>query len=100
MATLIAVEAPDGTLSGSCDAKCYNAMRNECNCSCEGALHGVGREAAIERARELAADAGREREAAAELDPSGTASIDADRLVFFLPGPEPEVQAEWEAEAG
>lgn len=35
-----------------CDAKCHNAKGSECNCICEGALHGKGEKAALEILRE------------------------------------------------
>lgn len=91
MTALIAVESPEGQVTGSCDAKCYNAMGPECDCSCQGAHHGMGRELAIQHTRELAG-----RQAAA--DAAGAPDPALDRLVFLLP--EAEADAEAEAEAG
>jgi hypothetical protein len=41
MTTLIAVYNSDGCV-GRCDAKCYNAKGDKCECICGGANHGVG----------------------------------------------------------
>jgi hypothetical protein len=53
MTTLIAVYNSEGC-AGQCDAKCYNAWGPECHCICQGANHGLGRQAAIDNTRELA----------------------------------------------
>lgn len=36
-----------GKLIGQCDAKCYNAKTEKCNCVCQGLLHGKGRNEAV-----------------------------------------------------
>jgi alpha-galactosidase/6-phospho-beta-glucosidase family protein len=33
---------------GRCDAKCYNAVEDECQCCCGGVNHGVGLKRAID----------------------------------------------------
>lgn len=47
MSTVIAVEG-----IGRCDARCYDAGEEECDCICGGENHGVGRERAMDNARE------------------------------------------------
>ena len=42
MTTLIEVRDKDGHLTGSCDARCYNAKGPKCKCVCGGLNHGVG----------------------------------------------------------
>jgi hypothetical protein len=51
MATLIAVYNSDGCV-GRCDAKCYNAKVEGCDCVCGGANHGVGLAKAQDNTRE------------------------------------------------
>lgn len=52
MCTVIAAYNSDGCI-GRCDAKCYNAIGEECHCICRGANHGVGRKQAIQNTNEL-----------------------------------------------
>ena len=51
--TLISYQSSGGE-QGRCDAKCYDAWGPECHCICQGANHGIGRQAAIDNTRELA----------------------------------------------
>lgn len=53
MATLIAVYTSDGCV-GRCDAKCYNATGDKCNCICHGRNHGVGAKKAIQQTEQYA----------------------------------------------
>lgn len=91
MATLIAVET-EGQVRSVCDAKCYNAMGADCVCPCQGSNHGMGREIAVQNTRELAA-----AQAARDAQPDPGPGAEPDRLVYFLPAPEPETEPEAEA---
>jgi predicted RNase H-like HicB family nuclease len=51
--TLIAVYNSDGCV-GRCDARCYDAEWDECDCICGGRNHGAGKQQALDNARELA----------------------------------------------
>lgn len=51
MATLIAVYTSDGCV-GRCDAKCYNAADQSCDCVCGGMNHGAGRDAAMQQTKD------------------------------------------------
>ena len=51
--TLISYQSSGGD-QGRCDAKCYDAHEEPCDCICGGRNHGAGREQAIENMRELA----------------------------------------------
>lgn len=53
MTTLIAVYDSDGC-QGRCDARCYDADNEDCECICGGRNHGVGKQQAIDNTRELA----------------------------------------------
>lgn len=53
MTTLIAVYNSDGCV-GRCDAKCYDAQHDHCECICGGKNHGAGKQQAIENTREMA----------------------------------------------
>lgn len=53
MTTLIAVYNSDGCV-GRCDARCYEAAEEECDCICGGRNHGAGQERALGNTRELA----------------------------------------------
>jgi hypothetical protein len=53
MTTLIAVYDSDGVV-GRCDARCYNAADDECECICGGRNHAAGIEQATDNTRELA----------------------------------------------
>jgi len=53
MTTLIAVYTPEGCV-GRCDAKCYNATGDKCECVCGGANHGVGVNKAVENTERYA----------------------------------------------
>lgn len=53
MATLIAVYNSEGCV-GRCDAKCYNAQCENCNCVCGGLNHGAGLAKAADNTAELA----------------------------------------------
>lgn len=50
MSTLIAVYNSDGC-AGRCDARCYDATCEECDCICGGANHGAGQQQAIDNTR-------------------------------------------------
>lgn len=50
MSTLIAVYNSSGCV-GRCDAKCYDAIEDECDCICGGANHGAGKQQAIDNTR-------------------------------------------------
>lgn len=52
MTTLIAVYNSSGCV-GCCDAKCYNAQSDECDCICGGMNHGAGIDKSIENTREM-----------------------------------------------
>jgi predicted RNase H-like HicB family nuclease len=39
---------------GRCDAKCYKAQEEECDCICGGRNHADGKEQALDNTRELA----------------------------------------------
>lgn len=52
MTTLISVYNSDGC-QGRCDAKCYDAQGETCNCICGGKNHGAGLKQAIENTREM-----------------------------------------------
>ncbi|MCX5713035.1 MAG: hypothetical protein NTY47_08310 [Candidatus Omnitrophica bacterium] len=41
MATLIELRNSDGSI-GRCDAKCYEALDQQCTCVCKGRNHGAG----------------------------------------------------------
>ena len=53
MTTLIAVYTSEGCV-GRCDAKCYDAAEEECDCICQGRNHGAGKQQAVDNTRELA----------------------------------------------
>ncbi len=53
MTTLIAVYGSDGC-EGRCDARCYEATGPDCDCCCQGANHGKGRQRAEANVRALA----------------------------------------------
>lgn len=53
MATLISWQSSGGS-KGRCDAKCYDAANETCNCICGGKNHGAGRARAEKNTRELA----------------------------------------------
>lgn len=48
MPPVIVVHNPRG--GGSCDARCYNATGNHCQCVCQGANHGAGADQALRNA--------------------------------------------------
>ena len=53
MVTLISYQSSGGD-QGRCDAKCYNAAEEPCDCICGGRNHGAGLAKAEENTRELA----------------------------------------------
>ena len=53
MTTLIFYQSSGGD-QGRCDAKCYYAREDECECICGGRNHGAGKERALDNTRELA----------------------------------------------
>jgi predicted RNase H-like HicB family nuclease len=53
MTTLISYQSSGGD-QGRCDAKCYDAEWDECDCICGERNHGAGLEQATNNARELA----------------------------------------------
>ena len=53
MTTLIAVYNSEGC-AGRCDARCYDAAEEPCECICGGRNHGAGKQQAIDNTRELA----------------------------------------------
>jgi hypothetical protein len=53
MTTLISYQSSGGD-QGRCDAKCYDAHEDECDCICGGRNHGAGKQQAIDNTRELA----------------------------------------------
>lgn len=53
MTTLISYHSSDGS-EGRCDARCYDAKHETCNCVCGGRNHGAGKEQAMENTREMA----------------------------------------------
>jgi hypothetical protein len=50
--TLIAVYNSESCV-GRCDARCYDAAEESCECICQGRNHAAGREQAIDNTREL-----------------------------------------------
>ena len=54
MTTLIEVRGGDGRLIGRCDARCYEAEHEHCECICCGQNHGTGLHRAAENTREMA----------------------------------------------
>ena len=53
MTTLISYQSSGGD-RGRCDAKCYDAHEEACDCICGGRNHGAGLEQATDNTRELA----------------------------------------------
>lgn len=53
MATLIAAYNSEGCI-GRCDAKCYNATCEHCDCICGGMNHGGGYKQAADNTRVMA----------------------------------------------
>jgi hypothetical protein len=51
--TLIAVYNSEGCV-GRCDARCYDAAEEPCDCICGGRNHSAGKQQAIDNTRELA----------------------------------------------
>lgn len=51
--TLIAVYDNDGC-RGRCDARCYNAKCDHCDCICHGRNHGAGLKKAMDNTEKLA----------------------------------------------
>ncbi len=43
----------DSSREGRCDARCYDAMHDDCECICGGLNHGVGYKRAVENVVEL-----------------------------------------------
>lgn len=52
MTTLMSVYNSSGCV-GRCDAKCYDATDEHCDCICRGANHGIGKKAATQNIREF-----------------------------------------------
>ena len=52
MTILILHKDPDGSISGRCDKRCYDAIYPKCTCICGGMNHAVGRDRAIDNTRE------------------------------------------------
>ena len=48
MATVVELRDLDGSLLGTCDARCHTAKGPKCKCICGGINHGVGLRQAIE----------------------------------------------------
>jgi predicted RNase H-like HicB family nuclease len=76
MVTLISW-ATSGGDTGRCDAKCYSAAEDECDCCCAGLNHGAGREQAEQNTRELA-------EGWIEAEQAKAASEGREAPVFYL----------------
>lgn len=53
MTTLIQVGNSQGIV-GRCDAKCYDATHDKCDCVCGGKNHGAGKKQAVHNTREYA----------------------------------------------
>ena len=53
MTTLIAVYNSEG-YAGRCDARCYDAAEEPCDCICSGRNHSAGKQQATDNTRELA----------------------------------------------
>jgi hypothetical protein len=53
MTTLISYQSSGGD-QGRCDAKCYEAREEPCDCICGGWNHGAGLQQATDNTRELA----------------------------------------------
>lgn len=73
MTTLIAVYDSDGC-KGRCDARCYDATSEICDCVCGGKNHGVGINRAAENTRQLAEQMLSDYFAKQNLDPSSVRS--------------------------
>lgn len=53
MTTLLSVHNSEGCV-GRCDARCYNAVGDVCDCICGGKNHGAGLERAMDNTRDWA----------------------------------------------
>lgn len=53
MTTLISAYNSEGVITGRCDAKCYSATHEDCDCICGGVNHGVGFQKAQENTQEM-----------------------------------------------
>lgn len=67
-----------GAIEGRCDAKCYNAKSEHCDCICGGLNHGAGRQAAIDNTRRLT------KEHVAEIERRGGYIADEVRQLGML----------------
>lgn len=47
MTTLLLHRNPDGSITGRCDSRCYNAKLAKCTCICGGINHQKGKHQAI-----------------------------------------------------
>ncbi|MCA9962374.1 MAG: hypothetical protein KC443_25240 [Anaerolineales bacterium] len=54
MTTLVSYHTSGGE-EGRCDAKCYDAISDNCTCICGGANHGVGLQRAMDNTRAFVA---------------------------------------------
>ena len=52
--TLLTLKTDNGIKR--CISKCHNAKHKKCNCICKGKFHGIGEQAAIEKAVESKLD--------------------------------------------
>ena len=83
MTTLISVHNSSG-LVGRCDAKCYDAIDQQCTCICGGANHGVGQQKAIGNTSQMAKTWIEEYTKANHLDPDVVWQVPSIQLPLSL----------------
>jgi hypothetical protein len=82
MTTLIAVYNSEGCV-GRCDARCYDAAEEPCECICQGRNHAAGRQQAIDNTRELAGSWLEQARANVQDITSAELAIDAQHQPLF-----------------
>ena len=82
MTTLIAVYNSEGCI-GRCDARCYDAAEEPCECICQGRNHAAGRQQAIDNTRELAGSWLEQARANVQDITSAELAIDAQHQPLF-----------------
>ena len=78
MPVLMEVRNASGVV-GKCDARCYEARSDHCNCVCGGANHGIG---LYEARQQTAAKAGDWMQAYRDLDPEAYMPVGVQRPLF------------------
>lgn len=95
MVTLISW-ATSGGETGRCDAKCYNAAEDECDCCCGGMNHAAGREQAEQNTLDMAErwiEADRAKAVAEGREPPVFVLGDAATQEPLFPATQPEAEA-------